>query len=85
MSLEKWSKENYLHEKKKWDKIGNKKAQEKKSPKKQHTTESSMPGWLLVKCHTMLGLECYSNFLMYQYYILKPVFYLEISQMDEIL
>lgn len=65
MSLEKWSKENYLHEKKKWDKVGNKKGAVKTS-KKAATAEPSMPRQLLEKHHTMLGLECYSNVIVYQ-------------------
>lgn len=41
MSLEKWSKENYLHEKKKWDKIGNKKGAVEISRKKQQQHSSA--------------------------------------------
>lgn len=41
MSLEKWSKENYLHEKKKWDKVENKKGAVKTS-KKAATAQQSL-------------------------------------------
>lgn len=57
MSLENWSKENYLHEKKKRDKVENEKKVQWRLSKKQqwHSRAQHAEVTMLEKQHTMLG------------------------------